>query len=269
MNKEVNTIKLYVKDTLKAHEIENIVRKELADNNLLLDNDSFQLAISIGGDGTFLKMLHDNNFDNSLYYASINAGSLGFLSSINENQIIDFIKSLIDNNFNIKELNILKSNLYGNNIVNEILSINELTIRKTDFSSFKCDIYVDDKLLNKYNGDGLVISTPIGSTGYNLALNGPIIDNDIKALSITTIAPINNKVYKSITNSIIIDAKRKITLVFEDNTNLCYLNDGKMNTLSNINKIECILDNKSIKCIMPNEYNYIDNIRTKIIDNDD
>ena len=265
MNKEINTIKLYVKDTPKAHEVESIVRGEIIKNNLLIDNASFQLSISIGGDGTFLKMLRDNRFNSDIYYASINAGSLGFLSST-DGQIAKFINDITNKNFNVRELNILKSSFYNENKVGEVIGINEFTVRKTDFSSFKCDIFVDDELLDKFNGDGLVISTSIGSTGYNMALGGAIVDTDIKTLSITPIAPIINKVYKSFTNSIVISAKRKITIVFNDNNNLCYLIDGKMGLLNNINKIECVLTNDTIKCIMPIGYNYINNIRNKVID---
>lgn len=268
MNKSINRVKLYVKDNLKAHELEKRVKEELIKNKFEIVNSDFELAIAIGGDGTFLKMVHDIKFS-SCYYASINAGSLGFFSAIKESELSNFISNLKNNIFQTKELNLLDSTIYFNDTKWNYYSINELTIRKSDFSSLRCQIFIDDKLLDKYIGDGLVISSPIGSTGYNLALGGPIIDNTIEALSITPIAPINNQVYRSITNSMIIGSNHVITIVFDDTNNISILSDGKMDSMLKINKIECILSNKTIKCLFPNSYSYIDTIKSKIIDTKD
>ena len=167
---------------------------------------------------------------------------------------------------NIKELTPLDTMIFTNDDRKKLSCMNELTIKKRDFSSLRCEVLVDDQLLDKYVGDGLVISTSIGSTGYNLALGGPIIDNDINLLTITPLVPIINKVYKSLNNSIVFGSKRRITIILYDSNNLCLLNDGKVNNLINLDKIECSLSSKTIKCLMPVDYNYIENLKSKIID---
>ena len=264
MNDRMNHIKLYVKDTPKARIVEEKVVQELLDNDFIIDNNDYDIAISIGGDGTFLKMLHANNFNNNIYYLSINAGSLGFLSSLENSDIKKFISDLKNKVFDIKNLDLLKTRVFSSNEI-EFFSINELTVRKSDFTSLRSDVYINNDLLENYIGDGLVVSTSIGSTGYNLALSGPIVDPKINAYVLTSIAPINNKVYSSLSNSMVIASDKKITIIPSDNNNLCILIDGKIRKIDNINKIECIINSNRIKCIVPKKYNYINNIRKKVI----
>ena len=265
MERIINKVKLYVKDTDKAHNTEKLLKSVLNEHKYELNNNDYDIEISIGGDGSFLKMLHHNNFKDNIYYASINAGSLGYLSSIDCNRVEEFINNLDNNEFNIKEISLLKVLVYTNNNIKELYCINEFTIRKNDFSTMKCNVLIDNELLEEYNGDGLVISSPIGSTGYNMVLGGSIIDNSIKAYSLIPIAPINNKVYKALTNPVILSDKRKLTIIPRNNKNLCYLCDGIINNINGINKIECSLD-KVIKCIVPKDYNYLNVIKSKMID---
>ena len=266
MEKGINKVKLYVKKTNKASKVYEKVYNSLLSNNFKIVEDNSDLVISIGGDGTFLKMLHENNFDNKSYYASINAGSLGFLSSIDRSRVDDFIKMIKNNKFIIREINPLTIKVYKEKEIIELNCLNELTIRKTDFSSLRCDILVNDKILDQYVGDGIIVNTSIGSTGYNLALGGPIIDRDIKAYSITPIVPIVNSVYKSLTNSFVLDMNKKTTFILNKTNNISIVTDGKVYNIDNITKVECLLSKKTIKCLMASDYDYIKNIKTKIID---
>ncbi len=263
MDKKIKRVKLYVKENNTAHRVEKLVKNALLKHKLEL-NDNYDILLSIGGDGTFLKMLHSNNYRNT-YYGAINAGSLGFLSSVDSNKLDKYISDIANDKYIVKEINLLKVKIYSNELVNEMYCVNEFTIRKSNFSTFKADVYIDKKLLEKYTGDGLVISTPFGSTAYNEALGGSILDNDLKALSITPIAPINNKVYKSLASPIIFAPNKKIVIVPHNNINLCYLTDGEITNDNSITKIECSLD-KTIKYVLPSNYDYIDRLKNKIID---
>lgn len=265
MNDKISRVKLYVKDTFKAHDAEIIVKNELLNNGFIIDDNNYDMVISLGGDGTFLKMLHKTNFNSNIYYVSINAGSLGFLSSVEKDNIKKFISDLKNNLFNIRELDLLKIKVSSMEEI-EYFSLNELTVRKTDFSSLRSDVYINNDLLENYIGDGLVVSTSIGSTGYNLALSGPVVDPSVKAYILSSIAPINNRVYHSLINPIVISNDKKITIIPSDNNNLCILTDGKIINIDNIKRIECSIINDAIKLIVPKEYNYINNIKAKLVD---
>ena len=120
MNK-IDTVKLFVKDLDKTHKIEELVKKELLLNDIKIDNNSFSLAISIGGDGTFLKTIRANNYNDSIYYLGINGGSLGFLSSCNPDEINNFFKSLKDGDYKIIEIPLIKTRINDNDYYSIII----------------------------------------------------------------------------------------------------------------------------------------------------
>ncbi len=268
MSRNIYRIKLYVKDTDKAHSVEKDVKDVLLKHKFELNDKNFDLEIAIGGDGSFIKMLRANNYKSNVYYSAINGGSLGFLSAVDRNQINGFIESINSGNYQVKDIDLLRVLVYSKDNYKELFCVNDFTLRKNDFSTMKADIFINDKLLENFNGDGLVFNTTIGSTAYNQALGGSVIDTDIKAISMIPIAPINNKVYHALSNSIIISNNKKITIIPKGNNNLCYLSDGLLVNDNTITKIECYLD-KSIQVILPKDYNYFEKLKSKIIDSGD
>lgn len=268
MGRNINRIKLYVKNTDKARNVHINVKNALLKHKFELNEVDYDLLISIGGDGSFLKMLRANNYDSNVFYAGINAGSLGFLTSIESVQVDSFIESINNNDYLIKDVDLLKVVVYSNNEIKEFYCINEFTLRKNDFSTMKADVLINNQLLENFSGDGLLFNTPTGSTAYNQALGGAIIDNDIKAFSMIPIAPINNKVYHAISNTTLLSKNKKITIIPKSSNNLCYLTDGLVFNDENIEKIECFLD-KSIKVIFPSNDNFVSRLKSKIINSGD
>ncbi len=154
------------------------------------DKDTFCM-ISIGGDGTLLDTI--TLIQNSgIPVLGINTGRLGFLSAISTDEISHASKALISGDYAIDNRAMLKlyspPELFGN----FNYALNEMTVLKRDNSSMiKIKAYVDDQFLNTYWADGLIISTPTGSTGYSLSCGGPIISPESKTLVITPIATHN------------------------------------------------------------------------------
>ena len=102
-----NRIKLFIKDNNESQIITNDLKKILIANNYIIDDNNYDLAFSIGGDGTFIKMLHENNFNNDILYCGINAGNLGFLNTIDYDDILLLINSLNNNDIKKYKLNYL------------------------------------------------------------------------------------------------------------------------------------------------------------------
>ena len=126
-------------------------------------------------------------------------------------------------------------------------------------------IHIDNELLENYHGDGIMISTSTGSTAYNLCYGGSIIYNTLNALSITPIAPLNNKVYKSLTNSVIIPEYKTIFFTPNAKEDLLLTIDGNNLEVKNCLKIEVKLENKKIKCLKMNDSNFIKTVNNKLI----
>ncbi len=146
---------------------------------------------SIGGDGTFLNTLPLIR-DSGIPIMGINVGRLGFLSSISKDEICIAIDNIIKGEFTIDKRALLKvkepKNLFGD--LN--YGLNELSVsRKESTSLIVVHVYVDDIFLNSYWADGIIISTPTGSTAYSLSCGGPFITPGSKNFVITPIAPHN------------------------------------------------------------------------------
>jgi NAD+ kinase len=158
-----------------------------------LDN-SFEMLISIGGDGTILRAatLVRNS---GVPILGINAGRLGFLATVQKENIDSFLQFVIDKNYTTSERTLLSVTCDPeNDAIEEGLNfaMNEITVSRKDTTSMiTVETYLNNEYLNSYWADGLIISTPTGSTGYSLSCGGPLLTPDVKSLVITPIAPHN------------------------------------------------------------------------------
>ena len=167
----------------------------------------YDLLICLGGDGSILDSLSIVRNSNVPVFG-INTGRLGFLSSISTEDVQNPLEEIFAGNINSERRSILKLSTKSNHFGDINYALNEVTVHKKDSSSMMIiHAYVNDKFLNSYWADGLIISTPTGSTGYNLSCSGPIVMPGSDVFIITPIAPHNLNV-----RPLIIPDHKKITL---------------------------------------------------------
>lgn len=146
---------------------------------------------SLGGDGTLLDTVTLVR-DSGIPIIGINLGRMGFLASIPKENILQVVESLQNGHYKIDNRTLLSLDNAKNSFGELNFALNELSIHKKDTSSMiALHVWVNDLFLNSYWADGLLISTPTGSTGYSLSCNGPIIGPDLQAFVITPIASHN------------------------------------------------------------------------------
>jgi len=154
---------------------------------------TFDLMLSIGGDGTILRATTlVRNL--GIPILGINAGRLGFLASVQKEDIATFLQMVVDKNYKISKRTLLKATVFPKNkdLMEINFAMNEISVSRKDTTSMiTIEAYLDGELLTSYWADGLIISTPTGSTGYSLSCGGPILTPDVKSLVITPIAPHN------------------------------------------------------------------------------
>ena len=267
MEKEIKKIKLFINNDPKSIQVGKNLREELLLNGFDIVNTNYDLVISVGGDGSFLRMLKNEKFNEHIYYIGVNAGTLGFLQEIDINDTKNFVKRLSCNDFKIEELSIQKTLVKSNDNKVSYYSLNEIVVRKDDFSILKAQVLIDNELLEKFTGDGLLISTSTGSTAYNMSFGGAIIYNTLKTLAITPIAPLNNKVYKTLLNPLIVPNNKLIKISFNQRTNVFLMVDGVNYIHHDVLEIESKVSRKKIKCIRMNDYHFIKIINSKILEN--
>ena len=165
---------------------------------------------SLGGDGTLLETLAIIK-DSGIPILGINTGRLGFLSSVSDQEISYAIDSLCTDNFSIDSRTLVKLQTSNNLFGDMNFALNEFTILKKDTSSMiTIHSYLNGLFLNSYWADGLIVSTPTGSTAYSLSCGGPIVVPDSETFIVTPIAPHNLNV-----RPIIISDKDILTLKVE------------------------------------------------------
>lgn len=154
---------------------------------------SFDLLISIGGDGTILRAITFVK-DIGIPIVGINTGRLGFLATIQKNNIENALNNILEGNYTISERSLLsiKTLPENENISSLNFALNEIAVsRKNTTSMITVETRLNDEYLTSYWSDGLIISTPTGSTGYSLSCGGPVITPDTNSFVITPIAPHN------------------------------------------------------------------------------
>ena len=158
-------------------------------HNELKNNADF--LVSIGGDGTFLNTLGLVR-DSDIPVVGINTGRLGFLSNISKDEIDFAVDEILKGNYTLDKRELLRLET-DNKLFGEVnYALNELTIHKQDSSSMIItNVYLNNEFLNSYWSDGLIISTPTGSTAYSLSCGGPIITPGSGNFIITPVAPHN------------------------------------------------------------------------------
>jgi NAD+ kinase len=156
-------------------------------------NASFDMLISIGGDGTILRAATLVR-GSGVPILGINAGRLGFLASVQKDNIDAFLQYVIDKKYSISKRTLISLICSPENEAIKAINfaMNEITVNRKDTTSMiTIETYLNNEFLNSYWADGLIISTPTGSTGYSMSCGGPILTPDVKSLVIAPIAPHN------------------------------------------------------------------------------
>jgi NAD+ kinase len=151
---------------------------------------TIDFVISIGGDGTMLETITIVR-ESGIPVAGINSGRLGFLANISVDNIDSAIDSLLSGRYSIEKRSLLEM-LSPKDIFGEFsFALNEFTLQKKDSAMISIQAWLEDELINVYWADGLIISTPTGSTAYSLSVGGPLLTTDIRGFVISPIAPHN------------------------------------------------------------------------------
>ncbi len=263
--RSINKIKIFSNHTSKSNPIEEELIKLLKEYNFEISED-FDLGIAVGGDGSFLKMVKQTNFNTNPYYIGINTGTLGFLQEIKPDKIREFVESLNQNNYKFDEIGVLETTITKDNENKKYYSLNELVMRDLNLSVFKSEIFVDNVKLENFAGDGLLIATSVGSSAYNMSLNGALVYNTLHTIQINPISPLNTSAYRNLLNPVILPEKSLVEILPEKKQ-VTIMVDGEVEKLSNVSKIECSVKDIKLKFLRMKEYEFINIVNEKFISN--
>ncbi|WP_418510684.1 NAD kinase [Corallibacter sp.] len=224
---------------------------------------SFDLLISIGGDGTILRAITLVK-DLGIPIVGINTGRLGFLATIQNDYITTAIDHILKGNYKISERSLLEIKTTPENpdLVDINFALNEIAVsRKNTTSMITVETQLNNEYLTSYWSDGLIVATPTGSTGYSLSCGGPVITPDTNSFVLTPIAPHN----LSARPLIIPDATEIQLKVSGREENHLVSLDSRIATLSNETLITIKKAPFKIKMIELLDESFLDTLRKKLL----
>ena len=227
------------------------------DSTNLIDKD-IDFVFAVGGDGTILRSITYVR-DSGVPILGINSGRLGFLTSVQKDNVSEALVKIKENKFSIVERTLLelKSNSSSNFFS---YALNEVTIQRKDTTSLLnilCSI--NDDYLTNYWSDGLIISTPTGSTGYSLSNGGSLVSPESKVIILNPIAPHNINM-----RSLIIPDHSEITIKVEGTDNINLSLDSRMYSFDSKNEFKLSKSQFVIKTIKLNDDNFYKRLREKL-----
>lgn len=158
--------------------------------NACLVPDNIEAVLVLGGDGTLIQAARDL-LDKNIPLLGVNLGTLGYLAEVEKQNIIPALNKLIVDEYAVEERMLLQGTVIQNSkVIEQDIALNDIVIsRSGHLRVINFNIYVNGEFLNSYTADGIIVSTPTGSTGYNLSAGGPIVSPAASMIVITPICP--------------------------------------------------------------------------------
>ncbi|MGM9927290.1 MAG: NAD kinase [Bacillus sp. (in: firmicutes)] len=190
----------------KSNMLMQRMKSYLQDFGLTLDEEMPDIVISVGGDGTLLYAFHRYKYRlDKTAFVGVHTGHLGFYADWTPDEIEKLVIAIAKTPFQVVEYPLLEVIVRYNHDAkpSRYLALNEATVKGIE-GTLVMDVEIKGQLIETFRGDGLCVSTPSGSTAYNKALGGAIIHPSLKAIQISEMASINNRVYRTVGSPLIL-----------------------------------------------------------------
>lgn len=194
-----------------SRQVAKQVSQKLIDNGVKINDGSPDIVLFIGGDGTFLRAV--NNFIeiiNNIKFIGIHTGSLGFFCDFSLEEIDSVIRLILSNKRLTREYKLLEATLISGHEKRKYYAVNEIRIENAQHTIIT-DVLIDDMFFEKFRGNGLLVSSQLGSSGYNKSIGGAVIESGLELLELSEIAPLANNIYRPLNASLILSGTRRIT----------------------------------------------------------
>lgn len=240
----------------------NKVKCDFSKTETIID-DHFHadLALSIGGDGTFLSTAARIG-NKGIPILGINTGRLGFLADVANDEIIPALNAILDGKYIVEERSLLYVKTSDDEVFDYPFALNEVSILKQDSSSLmSITASVNGQMVHTYHADGLILSTPTGSTAYSMSVGGPIVIPQTQNFILSPIASHSLNV-----RPLIIPDSWTIELEVNSRSS-CYLVaiDGRSKVLDQNTKLRIVKANHTIKTIKQLNHTFFDTLKNKLM----
>ena len=220
---------------------------------------SSDALVTLGGDGTLISVAR-RSFTHDIPILGVYAGSLGFLADINMDELDEFVSSFIDGNYRVDDRAILEAKFTQNGNEITTYAFNDVVVTRHSVQHMiHVETLVDSKAFNTYYGDGVIVSTPTGSTAYNLSAGGPVLFPLTNVFSLTPICP-----HSLTQRPVVLPGEFSIEMKTPKDKALVIIDGQDKHELEPNQSIHIKLATKKVKLIHREEFNYFDVLKEKL-----
>lgn len=262
MSSRKNIYFYYQKDKDLEDKLEPLF--DLAHQNgfTIVDNPkSANVIISVGGDGTFLQAVRKTGFRQDCLYTGITqSDQSGLYCDFNMDNFDEMLHSMVHEEMEVRRFPVIDVQVNGEL---SFACLNEVSIRSTIIKTIVIDVHIDDMYFETFRGDGLIVATPTGSTGYSKSTRGAVIDPRIPCFQVSELASINNNRYRTLGSSFVLNKDRKLNLeIIQDGNDYPIVGlDNEAYSIRNIRNLTITLSDKVIKTIKLKNNSYWDRVK--------
>ncbi|MDT2045187.1 NAD kinase [Priestia aryabhattai] len=207
------------------------------------------IIVSIGDDGAFLQAVRQTGFrDDCLYAGVATSEQLNFYCDFHINEKEKMIDAITSENIEVRRFPVLETTIDQGTTFH---SLNECLVRSALIKTFTMDVFINENHFETFRGDGMVISTPTGSTAYNKSVNGAVVDPLLPCMQISELASLNNNNYRTLGSSFILSSEHTLTLkLSNDNSHYPVIGlDNEAISTKHVDQIQVRLSDRQIKTV--------------------
>ncbi|MBP2077326.1 NAD kinase [Oceanobacillus polygoni] len=262
MDNRRNMFFYYHKDGETDDKVETLQKLAIENGFTIVDNHKdANIIVSIGGDGAFLQAVRKTGFRQDCLYTGITReGQSGLYCDFNIDNFDQMLHSLQHDELEVRRFPIIKAQI---NDGNSFYCLNEVTIRSTIVKTIVMDVEIDGTHFETFRGDGLIVATPTGSTGYTKSARGAVIDPLTACFQISEVASLNNNQYRTLGSSFILNKGRhlKLKVLQEGNDYPIISLDNEAHSIRQIDNIQVTMDDCVIKTVKLKNNSYWDRVK--------
>ena len=217
------------------------------------------ILVTIGGDGTLISAVR-RSFKYNIPVLGVYAGNLGFLADVSVDELDSFVKKLVDKKYRIDERSVLEVTIIEDNEEITLYAFNDIVLTRPSISNMiHIETLVDAKAFNTYYGDGVIVSTPTGSTAYNLSAGGPVLFPLTNVFTLTPICP-----HSLTQRPVVLPGEFSIEMKTPKNPSILIIDGQDMHELETNKSVHIKLATTKAKLIHREEFNYFDVLKEKL-----